>query len=79
MAVSSGMAASAAYYLASQADEIVVSNSSGAGSVGVYVAHIDASEYEKNIGIKTTLISAGKYKTEGNPFEPLTEEARAAI
>jgi len=29
-------------------------------------------------GIETTLISAGKYKTEGNPFEPLSEEAKTA-
>jgi ClpP class serine protease len=30
-------------------------------------------------GVKTTLISAGKYKTEGNPYEPLSDEARAAM
>ena len=30
-------------------------------------------------GVKVNLISAGKYKTEGNPFEPLSEEAREQI
>jgi len=30
-------------------------------------------------GIKVSLISQGKYKVEGNPYEPLAEEARAAI
>lgn len=79
VAASSGMAASAAYHLASQAHEIVVSHTSGAGSIGVYTSHFDVSEAEKINGFKTTLISAGKYKTEGNPFEPLSEEARAAI
>jgi ClpP class serine protease len=28
-------------------------------------------------GVKVTLISAGKHKVEGNPFEPLSEEAMA--
>jgi ClpP class serine protease len=27
-------------------------------------------------GVKVTFIQAGKYKTETNPFEPLTDEAR---
>jgi ClpP class serine protease len=30
-------------------------------------------------GVKVSLISKGKYKTEGNPYEPLTDEGRAAI
>jgi ClpP class serine protease len=30
-------------------------------------------------GVAHTLISAGKFKTEGNPFGPLSEEARAAF
>ena len=30
-------------------------------------------------GVKVTMISAGKFKTEGNEFEPLSDEARAAI
>jgi ClpP class serine protease len=30
-------------------------------------------------GVKVTLISAGKFKTEGNPFEPLSDEAREAF
>jgi ClpP class serine protease len=30
-------------------------------------------------GVKTTLISAGKYKVEGNPYEPLSAQARGSI
>jgi ClpP class serine protease len=30
-------------------------------------------------GIKVSLISAGKYKTEGMPYEPLSAEARASM
>ncbi len=73
------MAASAAYWLASQADEIIVSPSGAVGSIGVLSAHEDESGKWEQQGVHTTLISAGRFKTEGNPFEPLTEEGRASI
>lgn len=79
VAVANTMAASAAYWLASQANELVVTPSGQVGSVGVYAVHEDWSKYEEELGIDVTLISAGKYKTEGNPFEPLGEEAKEAI
>jgi len=79
VAVANTYAASAAYWLASQADEVVVTPSGEVGSIGVFVAHEDWSKFDERLGIKTTLIAAGKYKTEGNPFEPLSEEAREAI
>lgn len=71
--------ASAAYWLASAADEICVTPSGQVGSIGVYSAHEDISQMLKDEGVKMTLISAGKYKTEGNPFEPLTPEAEQQI
>jgi signal peptide peptidase SppA len=76
-AVSNTMMASAAYWLGSQADEITVTPSGEAGSIGVFSAHEDWSAWWEAEGIKTTLISAGKFKTEGNEFEPLGDEARA--
>ena len=71
--------ASAAYWLASQCDEICITPSGEAGSIGVYAAHQDISQALEMEGVKMTLISAGEYKTEGNPYEPLSDEARAAI
>lgn len=71
------MAASAAYWLASQADEVVVSPSGEVGSIGAVMLHEDVSKGLEDAGVKITMISAGKYKTEGNPFEPLGEEAEA--
>jgi signal peptide peptidase SppA len=73
------LCASAAYWLASNMTEIAMTPSGEVGSIGVYAAHEDMSQAEQLAGIKTTLISAGPYKTEGNPFEPLGDEARAAI
>lgn len=79
VAVANTLAASAAYWLASQADEVSVTPSGEAGSIGVYAAHRDMSGALEMAGIKNTLIHAGKYKIEGNPFEPLTDEAREHI
>jgi len=79
IAVANTMAASAAYWLASAADELVVTPSGAVGSIGVWGAHEDYSKALEQEGVKVTLISAGKYKVEGNPYEPLSEEARNAL
>lgn len=76
-AVANTTAASAAYWLASQASEVVVTPSGEVGSIGVFATHTDWSKYDEDMGVKTTLVSAGKFKTEGNPYEPLSEEAEA--
>lgn len=74
-----GMMASAAYWIGAAADEIVMPATGTAGSIGVWTQHDDFSKYDEMNGFKTTLIHAGKYKVEGNPFEPLSDEARAHI
>jgi signal peptide peptidase SppA len=76
VAVANSLMASAAYWIASQADEIVSIPSGTIGSIGVFTAHQDLSQALEQEGVKVTLISAGTYKTEGNPFEPLSDEAR---
>ena len=75
-ALANTMAASAAYWIASAADEIYVTPSGKVGSIGVYSAHKDVSGEQQQKGIKTTLVSAGEYKVDGNPFEPLSKSAR---
>lgn len=69
-------AASGAYWIASQATEVVVTPSGDVGSIGVYILHEDISQALEDVGFKETFIFAGKYKVEGNPFEPLGDEAR---
>jgi signal peptide peptidase SppA len=78
VAISNTLNASAALYISSAASELVVMPSSLTGSIGVYNAHEDDSEYLAKLGIKITLISAGKFKVEGNPYEPLDPVALAA-
>ena len=79
VAVANTQMASAAYWLASQADEVVVTPSGEVGSIGVYELHRDLSEAHAMDGVKPTLVSAGKYKVAGNPYEPLGDEARAQM
>lgn len=79
MAIANHLAASAAYWIGTAADELWVTPSGQVGSIGVFAAHEDWSKALEMEGIKTTLVSAGKYKVEGNPYEPLTDESRASI
>lgn len=75
-AVVNPQCSSAAYYLASQCDEIVASPSSLLGSIGVYLLHVDYSKSLELAGITPTYIYAGDHKVDGNPYEPLSEAAR---
>lgn len=79
VAIANTDAASAAYWLGAQASEFYVTPSGQVGSIGVFSAHEDISALQEKEGRKISLISAGKYKTEANPFEPLGEEARVEI
>lgn len=77
-AVANTMAGSAAYWLASQADEVVVAPSGEVGSIGTYMLHTDKSGANEKAGLDVTITSAGRYKTEGNAYEPLSDEAQEA-
>lgn len=79
IAVANTLAASAAYWLGSSADEFSVTESGNVGSIGVFAAHQDLSAMYERMGVKTTLISAGEHKTEGHPFGPLSRDARAFL
>lgn len=75
------LAASAAYWIATQADEIAVTPGGVAGSIGVYAVHEDISEMLANEGIKPTLVRGrlGPNKAELNGLGPLDEDALAAL
>jgi signal peptide peptidase SppA len=70
-------AASAAYWISTAADEMVLTPSAEVGSIGVMGIHDDVSAALEKIGVKKTLTKAGRYKGEGAPFQPLSEEAIA--
>lgn len=79
IAVTETMAASAAYFIASQATEIVVAPSAEVGSIGVLSVHMDMSKMLEDFGIKTTIVRSRPGKADTNPYEPLSEEALASI
>jgi signal peptide peptidase SppA len=79
VAASNAMMASAAYWLGSQANEIVVTPSGCVGSIGVFTLTEDWSENLKQSGVKIEAIFAGEYKLEGAWWEPLSDEARAYL
>lgn len=75
-AIVNGMAASAAYALASGARRVVTTPTGVSGSIGVVLLHADFSRALDKKGITPTLIFAGAHKVDGNPFEPLPEGVR---
>lgn len=79
VAMANTTAASAAYWLASQAHQVIVSPSGQVGSVGVYAVHFDVSRAMDAEGVTPTIISAGDRKADGNEFEPLSDEARTEM
>lgn len=80
VAIADGMAASAAYWIGSAADQFFISGDTTlTGSIGVVAQHTDISTAEEKRGIKVTEITAGKYKRIASEHAPLTDEGRASI
>lgn len=74
-----GQSASAAYWLTSQASNVVLTPSGEVGSVGVRLMHADISQMLENEGIRVTELYSGDFKTEWSPFQPLSDDAKAAM
>lgn len=74
-----GMAASAALWVASQADEIVATPSAELGSIGVLQIHQEASKKLENEGITTNIMRIPANKVAVNAYEPLSKSGRADI
>lgn len=79
VAFTDGLCASAAYWLASACSRIVATPSAELGSIGVYALHFDISGQLQQEGIVATLVKAGEHKAEANPYQPLSDEDRAAM
>ena len=77
--IANSLTCSAGYWVASQCDQLYGAPGSEIGSIGVFMKHDDQSKAMEADGITRTYISAGKYKTEGNPAGPLSEEAQSHL
>jgi len=77
---SDGTMASAAYWVGSAADRVYISSGvDQVGSIGVVASHVDVSQREAQLGMKTTEVVAGRYKRIASQYGPLTESGRQSI
>ncbi len=75
--ITSTIMASAAMWIGAAAKEVFITGEVViTGSIGTVINHIDISELEKKFGVKTTEITAGKFKRISSMFKPLSEEGR---
>ncbi|MFP3016121.1 MAG: S49 family peptidase [Wolbachia sp.] len=79
IAIANDDAYSAAYAIASSAEKLFVSRTSGVGSIGVIASHIDQSGFDERQGIKYITIFAGSRKNDLNPHEPMTSESLESL
>ncbi len=70
---------SAAYWVASQADEVVCNRMAKVGSIGVYTVVQDLSQKAAMQGVKTFVIGSGGVKGMGVPGTEVTAEQREAL
>lgn len=78
VAVMSELAASGGYMVAIAADHIVAREGTITGSIGVILQTTDVTGLLQKIGVSAEAIKSAPLKAVPSPFEPLTEEARAA-
>lgn len=75
--IADSMAASAAFLGGSAFDELAISQTGYAGSIGVVMRHVDLSGALEKEGVRVTHIYAGDHKVDGNPYEALPKAVRA--
>ena len=75
-AVANDMAFSAAYALASAAQQVFISRTGGVGSIGVIAMHVDQSVKDAQDGLHYTAVYAGSRKNDLSPHGPMTTEAQ---
>jgi len=71
-----GLLASAGVWIGATSDAIVAGDTTQIGSIGVIMVHQEQAAAEELAGIKSTVLSAGKYKGDGNRHEPLSDQAK---
>lgn len=81
IAIANTLAASAAYWIGSQASEFVMAPSADVGSIGAMVLHQDVSQMLEQYGVKITMIRSEQspLKNEAHPFAPLSDSAAAFL
>jgi len=73
------LSASAAYWLAAQAETIAAGRTAEVGSIGVYTVYLDASKAAEEAGFRVVLIRSGEHKGMGVLGAEITDEQIAAV
>jgi len=73
-AYASDLAASAAYWIGSQADAFAANRTAQIGSIGVYGVLYDLSEMGAKLGVRTIVVSSSPDKGVGVAGSPITDE-----
>ena len=79
IAFTDALCCSAAYWLAAQCESIHATPTADVGSIGVYVALYDFTEWMKQQGIALELFKAGSMKGMGIEGNPLSDEEAAYL
>lgn len=70
---------SAGYFLAAACSKIIVSQTSGVGSIGVIIEHMETSKLDEQIGLTFTTFYRGDHKNDFSSHEPISEQSKSAI
>lgn len=75
-----GLAASAAYWIASAADKVFIKDVTAmVGSIGVVATHVDQSQADAKEGVVVTEITAGEFKRADSQHAPLSDKGHQMI
>lgn len=75
-AYADGLAASAAYWLASATGRVFAPLTAQVGSIGVLAVLTDWTKAAEKAGLARTVLASGRWKAAGSPDKTLTEEER---
>jgi signal peptide peptidase SppA len=79
VAAVTGMAASAAYWIVSNASVIESTPSGSVGGIGILTERVSVVKQLAQDGIDVTVVSAGRYKSEGHPATPMSADEQKAL
>jgi len=79
IAYADDMAASAAYWLGSQASRFYANQTAQVGSIGVYTVLLDSTRYAEKWGLRFHLLASGEHKGVGELGVAITDRQLAAI
>jgi signal peptide peptidase SppA len=78
-AYSDGGCYSAALYIASQSDVMLIGENTGVGSIGCIMYAVDETAYWANEGVRVEAIKSNEMKDIGSPYRAMTDEERKLL